>query len=340
MSILLGLVLAATSTAPGAPASIQGARIELRAETTPAAALAEVARDRSDSWVGWSVAAVPKPMEVCCFDLKFKRGGCSLRDGEDSWGSNDQDSHPSAGEIYVLVGTKDGAPNRMRIVSPSCPVDGAGRRVLWLGPVDGGASLSVLEKLLDGKTRSLETHALAAIAYHADPKADALLERRALDRKASKEDREQAMFWAAHARGASGYRLVERILGSDPSGDIREKAVFALTQSDLPEAPERIRRVSLEDRDPDVRAQALFWLAQTKAPEAGKWIVSRLDAEENAHVREQAVFALSQLEDGTDWLLDVLHSDRDADTKRRALFWLGQSDDPRAMEEIEKILNR
>ena len=57
-------------------------------------------------------------------------------------------------------------------------------------------------------------------------------------------------------------------------------------------------------------------------------------------MREQAVFALSQLEDGTDWLLDVLHSDRDADTKRRALFWLGQSDDPRAMEEIEKILNR
>ncbi|HET9301003.1 MAG TPA: HEAT repeat domain-containing protein [Candidatus Polarisedimenticolaceae bacterium] len=340
MSMLVGIVLAAMSTSPEAPASIRDARIEVRPGTTPAAALAEAARDKGDSWVGWSVAAVPKPMDVCCFDLKFKRGGCSLSSEEDSWGSNDQDTHPGEGEIYVLVGTKDGTPTRMRIASPSCPIDGAGRRLLWLGPVDGGASLSVLEKLLDGKTRSLETHALAAIAYHGDPKADALLERRALDRKASKEDRQQAMFWAANARGTSGYRMVERILGSDPSGDIREHAIFALTQSDLPEAPERIRRASVEDRDADVRAQALFWLAQTKAAGAGEWIVSRLDADESGHVREQAVFALSQLEDGTDWLLDIVRSDRGVETKRRALFWLGQSDDPRAMEEIEKILNR
>ena len=148
------------------------------------------------------------------------------------------------------------------------------------------------------------------------------------------------MFWAANARGPSGYRLVERILSSDPSGEIREHAIFALTQSEVPEAPERIRRASVEDRDAEVRAQALFWLAQTQDEGAGKWIVSRLDADESEHVREQAVFALSQLEDGTDWLLDIVRSKRDHETKRRALFWLGQSDDPRALQEIEKILNR
>ncbi len=66
----------------------------------------------------------------------------------------------------------------------------------------------------------------------------------------------------------------------------------------------------------------------------------RLDAEEDDHVREQAVFALSQLKDGTDWLLKVLRSKRDPETIRRALFWLGQSDDPRAFQEIEKILDK
>jgi HEAT repeat protein len=340
MSMLVGIVLAAISTSPEAPASIRDARIEVRSGTTPAAALAEAARDKGESWVGWSVPAIPKPVEMCCLDNGFERSGCSLGAGSDSWGTSDVNERPGTSHFYVLVQTRDNAPRRTRILSPTCPVDGRDRRVIWLGAVDPGASLAALEPLLDAKRDEVSSSALAAVAHHADPRADAILEHRALDRTASKETRQQAMFWAANARGPSGYRLVEKILGSDPSGEIREQAVFALTQSEVPEAPERIKRASVDDRDAEVRGQALFWLAQTKTEGAGKWIVSRLDAERSEHVREQAVFALSQLEDGTDWLLDIVRSDRGAETKRRALFWLGQSDDPRAMEEIEKILNR
>jgi HEAT repeat protein len=96
----------------------------------------------------------------------------------------------------------------------------------------------------------------------------------------------------------------------------------------------------VEDKDPEVRSHALFSLSQTNDPTAGEWIVGRLDAEKDDDVREQAVFALSQLDDGTDWLLKVLRSKRDPETMRRALFWLGQSNDPRALEEISKILDR
>jgi hypothetical protein len=340
MNLFAAMVLAAISAPAGAPASIQHARIEVRSGTTPAAALAEAARDKEESWVGWSVPAIPKPVEMCCLDDRFKRSGCSLAEGNDSWGTTDQDVRPGGGQLFVLVQTRDGGPRRMRVLSSTCAVDGADRRVVWLGSVEPGASLDALEPLLDARRDEVAGTALAAVAHHADARADAILERRALDRAASKEARQQAMFWAASARGGSGYRLVERVLSSDPSGDIREHAAFALTQSELPEAPGRIRRASVEDRDPDVRAQALFWLAQTQAEGAGKWIVSRLDAERDAHVREQAVFALSQLPDGTDWLLDLVRSDRGADTKKRALFWLGQSDDPRALQEIEKILSR
>jgi HEAT repeat protein len=103
---------------------------------------------------------------------------------------------------------------------------------------------------------------------------------------------------------------------------------------------DRIKQAAVEDRDPDVRAHALFSLSQTRSKGAGEWIVSRLDAEKDDHVREQAVFALSQLPDGTDWLLHVLRSKRDTETVRHALFWLGQSKDPRAFDELEKILDR
>jgi len=323
-----------------APSSITNARIETRAGVAPAAALDGVARDKAALWVGWSVTAVPEASDVCCFTQNFKRRGCSLADRDNSWGTSDTFDRSGATDLYVLVETKDGRPSRVRVVSSSCPIDGADRRLLWLGPVETGASLAALGRLLDSgvKRDAVEDPALAAIAYHADPRADGLLEKRALDRSLPAESRKQAIFWAGHARGEAGYRLVERVLTSDPSGDIREHAVFALTQSSVPGAAERIKRVAVEDHDREVRAQALFWLAQSKAEGAGEWIEGRLDVETDDHVREQAVFALSQLEDGTDRLLKVLRSKRDPETTRRALFWLGQSDDPRALQEIEKIL--
>ncbi|MEO8195219.1 MAG: HEAT repeat domain-containing protein [Thermoanaerobaculia bacterium] len=56
--------------------------------------------------------------------------------------------------------------------------------------------------------------------------------------------------------------------------------------------------------------------------------------------REQGVFALSQLEDGTPQLLALLRESGDREVKRQAIFWLGQSDDPRATAELERLLTR
>ena len=325
-----------------APPSIHDARVELRSDPAPAAALDAAKRERDSGWIGWSVPAVAQARDVCCFNGRnFRRNECSLADRENSWGTTDDTVPGGTTEMFVLVETKGGAPSRARIVSPSCPVDGANRPLIWMGQVESGASLTALGRLLEpGGGDDLAESALAAIAYHADPHADALIERRALDRSSSTDTRQQAIFWAGHARGEAGYKLVERILSSDPSRDIRQHAIFALTESSVPGAADRIKRAAVEDRDGEVRAQALFWLAQMHAEGAGEWIVGRLDAERDEDVREQAVFALTQLPDGTDWLLKILRSKRDPDTIRRALFWLGQSEDPRALEEIEKILAR
>jgi hypothetical protein len=346
MKTPIAIVIAALCCLPAgavdAPASIENARVELRTGVSPAAALDGVGHGRAAEWVGWSVQAVADARDVCCFTKNFKRRGCELSDRDNSWGTSDEFKGSGSTELYVLVETKGGRPSRVRLVSSSCPVEGAERRLVWLGPVEPGASLAALSRLLEAGAGDddVEETALAAIAYHADPRADALLEKRVFDRSLGEDARKQAIFWAGNVRGEAGYRLVERVLTSDSSADIREHAIFALTQSSFPGASERIKRVALDDRDNEVRAQALFWLAQTNADGAGEWIVGRLDAEQDDHVREQAVFALSQLKDGTDWLLKVLRSKRDTETIRRALFWLGQSDDPRALQEIEKILEK
>ena len=342
LAVLTAVCFCLPAWAVDAPASFANANIEVRSGRAPAAALDDAARGKSTTWVGWSVPAVPEALGACCFTNNFKRTGCSLADRDNSWGTTDDCDRTGPTELYVLVESKGGKPNRVRVMSPTCPVEGAGTRVVWLGPVDPGASLAALTRLLDAEPNRdrVGEPALAAIAHHQDARVDALLEKRAFDRSLSKEAREQAIFWAGNVRGEAGYRLIERVLTSESMGDFREHAVFALTQSSVPGASDRIKRVALEDRDHDVRAQALFWLSQTNVEGAGEWIVGRLDAEQDDHVREQAIFALSQLDDGTDWLLKVLRSKRDPETIRRALFWLAQSDDPRALQEIEKILDK
>ena len=341
-SVVLAVIAAigVPAWAIDAPASIDNALIEVRADVSPEAAFGMVGRGKTAEWLGWSVPAMPDAGSACCFSDNFKRTGCSLSGREKSWGTTKDLARGDSTEMFVLVERKDGVASRVRVMSPSCPVDGAGRRLVWLGPVDAKSSVDALSGLLDRKRNDddVEEPALAAIAYHADARADAVIERRALDRSLPEDARKQAIFWAGNARGSAGYRLLERVLDAEPDGDLREHAVFALTQSSAPGAPDRIKRVAIEDRDSHVRAQALFWLAQTNVEGAGAWIVARLDSEKDDHVREQAVFALSQLTDGTDWLLKVLRSKRDSETIRRALFWLGQSNDPRAFEELSRIL--
>jgi hypothetical protein len=339
-TVLAGLAL---STLPAlaleAPATFEDARVEVKAGVTPAAALEQAAKDKGTTWVGWSVTAIPKLGDVCCFSDNFKGRGCSLAERESSWGTTDTHKGVSP-EVYILVETKDGDPNRVKIFSPDCHVDGHDRRVVWLGPVEAQASLATLDRLVDRNDKKVSETALVAIAYHGDAKADALLEKRALDRSLRSDVREQAIFWSGQTRGESGLKTLDRVMATETDGDLRQNAVFAMSQSDEPSAVDRIKRVAVEDKDPDVRGHAYFSLSQTKAAGNGEWIVGRIDAERDEDVRDQAVFALSQLDDGTDWLLKVLRSNRDPATVRKALFWLGQSDDPRALREIERILDR
>ena len=51
------------------------------------------------------------------------------------------------------------------------------------------------------------------------------------------------------------------------------------------------------------------------------------------------MFALSQLEEGgVDHLIRLLREGPSNEVRQKAFFWLAQSDDPRAMEYLEKVL--
>jgi HEAT repeat protein len=62
----------------------------------------------------------------------------------------------------------------------------------------------------------------------------------------------------------------------------------------------------------------------------------------NDQIRKSAVFALSRLpgDEAATQLIAVADSSKDPMVRRQAIFWLGQSNDPRALDYLTKLLKQ
>jgi HEAT repeat protein len=59
-------------------------------------------------------------------------------------------------------------------------------------------------------------------------------------------------------------------------------------------------------------------------------------------MKEQLVFVYSQRDDpaALDKLIDIAKRDPNPDLRKRALFWLGQSQDSRAVQALQEIIEQ
>jgi hypothetical protein len=140
------------------------------------------------------------------------------------------------------------------------------------------------------------------------------------------------------APAAAAYLLA---LAERSDGQAGREAVFAAALADSAVVWPRLLGIARDaGRPAATRREATFWVGEAAgeqvAPDADD------DASGEAEVRAQAVFALSQRprDESVPALIRVARTNRDAAMRRRALFWLGQSNDPRALDEFEAVLRR
>lgn len=294
----------------------------------------------SDGWVAWQVPMVADVEAPCCFNIRRGQAvdtGCDLDARGWSFGSDSR--HPRRDDtLSVYVHVSGHAIDEVRAVAASCPVSSR-TPIRDLGAVDAGESIDTLAAGAGNGHARDDDGFLAAIGYHADPAATALLAK-FTGAGHSLERRGQALFWLGQLRGAPGVQAIEHSMAGEPDADVREKAIFALSQARSGDAYPRVLDIARSDASEHVRGQALFWLAQMGDARAAGDILAVLAAERSADAREQAVFALSQLEDGRadDGLIAVLRGNYPRDAKKQALFWLGQSGSPRAIEALDAVL--
>jgi HEAT repeat protein len=137
---------------------------------------------------------------------------------------------------------------------------------------------------------------------------------------------------------AATYFLHVAALPNDLDGDPVLPATLADSVTVWPALLQIARSVRLPE---ERRRSAIFWLGQA----AGAAVDQALDSiasddRSDREVRQQAVFALSQRSsaEAVPALIRVARTSRDPALRKTALFWLGQSEDPRALDLFEEIL--
>ena len=344
----------AMSPPPTPPAGLTHARVEIQPRH---GGLAETVNEALGSrpgafWIAWSVPTHAEH-EACCWSSGPGPGagvaGCRLEDHEGSFSTGRPDVVPleGGGRIRVLLRGESGRVGRVRAFSDTCALDAGDLPFLWLGEAPPAESLALLATLAasprgdDGGDRHLESGAMMAIALHADPGADAVLEQ-LVGREQPLERRKDAAFWLGQERGEHGYQVLRRLVREDPQPVFREHVLFALSCSRQPEAVDDLIDRARHDTSARVRGQALFWLAQTAARRAVGTLRAALEEDPEIEVKKKAVFALSLLpkDEGVPLLISLAETHRSREVRKQAMFWLAQSQDPRALAFFEEVLGR
>ncbi len=307
----------------------------------------ELVGSAGPAWIGYAVPVLGKG-RMCCFDNVVaaggsRCGGCRL-EGEGAFNVTTDDSRPvpleGSGRFVVLYRVADRRVQKIRAFSEECALDAGGLPFHWLTDVKPADSLALLATFL-GADRKLADAALAAVAFHAGPEADAVLDEAVAPGRPD-ELRKQATFWMGNARGRRGYEALRRLAHDETSTRLREQITFALSQSDVPEAVDTMIEMAKHDASTHVRGQALFWLAQKAGRRAADAIEGAIRDDPETEVKKKAVFALSQLpkDEGVPLLIRAARTNRNPEVRKQAVFWLGQSNDPRALGYFEEVLSR
>jgi len=241
---------------------------------------------------------------------------------------------------HVLVSFRvDGnAVTRIRALSPNCEIDAADVPVHWLTDVQPAESIALLTSYIPAHELDL-SGAITAIAMHADPAADAALERLVA---ADKPDwlRQRTASLLGSARGRRGIEILKNVIAGDPNERVRERAISGLGGSREPEATDLLISIARNDRNPRLRSQAISSLNRKTGQKVIAALKTSVESDPDAGVRRRAVSTLQSMPDGegVPLLIDLVKNAKDADVRKQAMNSLSQSHDTRAMAFFEDVL--
>ncbi len=301
------------------------------------ATLDTLKRENTTLWVGYSIPVSDK------FSSGWNSSRIAYLEGDHSSNGDDSEKKSQAFDhALILFRISGGAIEKLRVESPDRQLDAGGLRLVWLTGVTADESVHTLATIAtQNDLKRLRDSVVFAISLHNTPAATQAL----IALAGPVNDlglREKAAFWLANQRGHDGFVAIQRFAREDTDAKFREKLTFNLTLTKDPAALNELIRMAHEDTSPQVRKQAQFWMV-TKGGKIVAGDLRNLAANDpDEQLRKSAVFALSRLpgDEAATQLIQVAESSKDPEVRKQAVFWLGQSEDPRALDFLTKLLKQ
>lgn len=350
----LSIPIALSLGAAPQQAQVRNAQIEER-DVSIERAVASIGTSAEAVWVGWRVPMVSGLRDLCGIwsDGVTSVRGATLEDGTRPvaptipTGAGGVTNLEAGTSLVVWLRVLDAQVERLRVVSDDCPVDAGGRPVIWLRSVPAGDSARYLGAFLALPTppsdhhRRLAASAVMAIALHADPTAETMIDG-LLTPTTDAALRRSAADWLARAGGARGFSRLTAIVRSDTDIGVRRAAAAAMVQTRQPDTLTTLWRMAETDTDDEIRAGALAGYAEL-APEAElARVTTRLTNEPSQAVRQRAVRGLARrpATSGVPALVALARTSTDAAVRTEAVRALSRSSDPTAIAYLTEVLNK
>jgi HEAT repeat protein len=240
----------------------------------------------------------------------------------------------------ILFRVDSGAVERIRTLSPDCEIDAGGLPVHWLADVKPAESVALLDSFAARRERVMDG-AMSAIAAHADPAADAALERW-LAPSQPESIRLRVVRWFGPMRGRRGFDVLKKLIAGDPSDRVRERAISTLGGSKEPEALDLLTATARKDTNPRMRMQALSALNRHSGAKVLQTLQEAIESDPDPQVRRRAIGALQSMPDGEGipLLIQLAKATHDNEVRKQAMSSLGQSRDGRAISFFEEVLKK
>jgi HEAT repeat protein len=214
--------------------------------------------------------------------------------------------------------------------------------VFWLSQVGTDRAVGALDSILRfSKDPEIQEKAVFALSQHDSPRAQQALRTYAERAEVPEELREKAIFWLGQKGAAENAAFLRSLYGRLKTQELKKKILFSLSQMGGEENGRWLLGVARDtSQGVEMRKQALFWAGQggVSITELTKLYGSVTDRE----MREQLIFVYSQRDEpaALDKLIEIAKGDSSPDLRKRALFWLGQSEDSRAVQALQEIIEQ
>lgn len=330
---VLGAMLSARALIAQQPTVLHAQLSKVTAARELGAQIDQLKRNATPEWIGYAIAVSPG-------FHSDENGSIRLLEGGDREENHGPSQNTSFDHLNILMRVSGGQIEKLRLENPDRQLDAGGLRFVWINGVAANESVAFLKSFaLSSVAERLRNDAVFFISLHQTLEANAALVR-LTDANVDLEVREKAAFWLANQRGHEGFLAIQHLAQTAADPAFREKLTFDLTLCHEPDAVDELIHMAKTDASPKVRRQAQFWMANVGGKKVSADLRESAEHDPDAEVRKSAVFAISRLpgDEATSQLIQVASTNNSPDVRKQAVFWLGQSQDPRALDYLTKLI--